>query len=96
MSNLSLFFAPSLFIGLIYLVLLISKVVADLLNVSLSLPAPEIKNDGDHLKVPNPAQVPKPILPHPKDHAAAEAAHHRQSELFFFFTHSLCVCPVDF
>lgn len=89
MSNFSFlsFFGPhSLFIGLICLVLLISDVVADLLNVSFSLPAPEIKNNGEHLKVPNPAQVPKPILPRPKDHAAAEAAHHRQSE-FFSHTH---------
>lgn len=44
------------------------------------LRAPEIKNNGEHLKAPNPAQVPKPILPRPKDHAAAEAAHHRQND----------------
>lgn len=45
-----------------------------------SLTDPEIKPGGEHLKALNPAQVPKPILPHPKDHAAAEVAHHRQSE----------------
>lgn len=66
-----------------YLVLLIADVVTDLLNVSFSLPVPEIKNDGDHLKVPNPAQVPKPVLQHHKDRAAAEPAHHRQSEFVY-------------
>lgn len=52
-----------------------------------SLPAPNTKNDGEHLKgiplPPNPAQVPNPIQPHrPKEHVPAEPVHHRQSESF--------------
>lgn len=54
-------------------------------EVSLSLTAPDIKGDDEHLKgiplPPNPAQVPNPIQPHgPKDNVPAEAVLHHQSE----------------